>query len=367
MRSIAFYLPQYHPIPENDAWWGPGFTEWSNVVRAKPRFPGHYQPHIPADLGFYDLRLPETRAAQAALAMEHGVDGFCYYHYWFNGRRLLERPFQDVLRLGEPDFPFMLCWANENWTRTWDGADQDVLVAQNYSLDDDRRHIRALLPAFRDPRYITIDGKPVFLVYRAGALPNPAATTEVWRSEVQRAGFPDLYLCRVEAHRDDPRSPGFDAAVEFMPDVSRIGPRVQPNRAGRAVRRIFRPQSGFRWNYVHEYDEVVTRALAHPETPYVRFRCVMPSWDNSPRREQWAWIFRGSTPEKYGAWLEQTILGFTPPSAEEDLVFTNGWNEWAEGNHLEPDLRWARGYLHAHARATAAARAARAGVDSLEG
>jgi lipopolysaccharide biosynthesis protein len=361
LRSIAFYLPQYHPIPENDAWWGVGFTEWTKTVTPRPRFRGHYQPHIPADLGFYDLRLPESRAAQAGLAGQYRVDGFCYYHYWFNGKRLLERPFEEVLRLGEPDFPFMLCWANENWSRTWDGAEHEVLIAQRYSPEDDRRHIQSLLPAFKDPRYITIEGRPVFLVYRASALPDPIATTGIWRTEVQRAGLPDPYLCRVEQHgadRGDPRLFGFDAGVEFMPDVTHLGPRVQPSRPGRAVRRILRPRSGFRWNLVHEYDDIVTLALAHPKTPYVRFRCVMPSWDNSARREQWAWIYRGSTPETYGEWLKETLDRFTLPSAEEDLVFTNAWNEWGEGNHLEPDLRWGRAYLEAHARAMAASSGA---------
>jgi lipopolysaccharide biosynthesis protein len=352
LRSIAFYLPQYHPIPENDAWWGAGFSDWTKVVAAKPRFPGHYQPHLPADLGFYDLRVPETRAAQAAMAATHRVDGFCYFHYWFDGKRLLDRPFEEVLRLGEPDFPFMLCWANENWTRTWDGADHEVLIAQRYSPEDDRRHIRSLLPAFSDPRYITIENRPVFLVYRASAFPDPVATTTIWRSEVQAAGLPDPYLCRVESHaepRGDPRLLGFDAAVEFMP--GHIGPRVQPNLLGRAARRLVRPQSGFRWNNVHEYDDTVRLALAYPHQPYVRFRCVMPSWDNSARREQWAWIYRGSTPAKYGKWLSQALARFVPPSAEEDLIFTNAWNEWAEGNHLEPDLRWGHAYLDAHMNA----------------
>ena len=354
VRSIAFYLPQYHPIPENDAWWGRGFTEWRKAVAAEPRFRGHYQPHIPADLGFYDLRSPETRAAQAELARSYGVDGFCYYHYWFNGKRLLNRPFDEVLASGEPNFPFMLCWANENWTRTWDGADHEVLISQTYSIQDDRQHIRSLFPAFGDRRYITIDEKPVFLVYRASALPDPVATTDAWREEAQRAGFRDLYLCRVEAHgpdRGDPTLKGFDAGVEFMPDVNRIGPRVEPGRLGRAVRRIMRPRSGHRWNFVHRYENVVEMALAHPATPYVRFRCVMPAWDNSPRRERGAWIYQGSTPQRYEQWLSATIENFLPPSVQEDLVFTNAWNEWGEGNHLEPDLRWGRAYLEAHARA----------------
>src|SRR5215472_10557960 len=166
-RLIAFYLPQYHPIPENDAWWGRGFTEWTNVSRAQPLFPSHYQPQLPADLGFYDLRLPDVRCTQAELARTHGIHGFCYYHYWFQGKRLLGRPFEEVLASGEPDLPFCLCWANEPWSRRWNGRPDDVLQAQEYSLADDQAHIRWLLPALKDRRAIRIDGKPVFIVYQA--------------------------------------------------------------------------------------------------------------------------------------------------------------------------------------------------------
>jgi lipopolysaccharide biosynthesis protein len=352
VRSIAFYLPQFHPIPENDEWWGMGFTEWTNAVAARPRFRGHYQPHLPADLGFYDLRVAETRAAQAAMAAEYGIHGFCYYHYWFNGVRLLHRPLDEVLAAGEPDFPFMLCWANESWSRTWEGANTDVLIEQTYDTNDDRVHIRALLTAFADPRYIKVRGCPVFLVYNASALPDPWSTTRIWRAEAQRAGFPDLYLCRVESHaagRVDPYDVGFDAAVEFMPDVSRlrrpVGPRSRP---GKLLRRLIRPDSPFRTNFVFEYDDVVSEALSQLSPPYLRFRCVMPSWDNSARRKHGAFIFRGSTPAKYYGWLRETVMTFEPPSPEEDLVFTNAWNEWAEGNHLEPDQRWGRAYLEAH-------------------
>src|SRR5438034_205774 len=194
VRPVAFYLPQFHPIPENDAWWGRGFTEWRNVVRARPLFRGHYQPHVPADLGFCDLRVPETREAQAALARDHGIYGFCYHHYWFNGRQLLSRPFQEVLESGRPDLPFCLCWANEPWTRAWDGNSGEVLVPQEYSDADDRNHIRWLLNAFADPRYIRVEGKPLFLVYQASRLPDLSRTTETWREEAIRAGVGDLYL-----------------------------------------------------------------------------------------------------------------------------------------------------------------------------
>ena len=196
VRLIAFYLPQFHPIPENDRVWGKGFTEWTNVTKAKPLFRGHYQPHLPADLGFYDLRLPEARQAQAELAQEYGIYGFCYYHYWFNGKRLLQRPFDEVLQSGEPAFPFCLCWANEHWTRAWDGDLNGVTVEQRYSEEDDRNHIHWLLTAFRDRRYIRLNGRPLFLVYRAHDLPSPLRTTTLWREEAQKAGVGELYLCR---------------------------------------------------------------------------------------------------------------------------------------------------------------------------
>ncbi len=220
-RVLAFYLPQFHPIPENDEWWGAGFTEWRNVVRARPLFRGHHQPHLPGELGFYDLRVPEVRQAQADLARAFGVDGFVYYHYWFGGRRLLERPFQEVLERGEPDLPFALCWANENWTRAWDGGGDQVLVRQHHGEEEDLRHLRALAPALADSRYVRIDGRPLLLVYRATLLPDPKRTTDTWRAEAARLGLGELHLARVESfapERGDPRSLGFDSAVEFQPD-----------------------------------------------------------------------------------------------------------------------------------------------------
>ena len=220
LRYIAFYLPQFHPIAENDAWWGPGFTEWVNVARGDPLFRGHAQPDLPGDLGFYDLRLPETRQAQAALAARHGIDAFCYFHYWFHGRRMLERPFEEVFRSGEPDFPFCLCWANESWTRAWDGKSDEILIEQTYSREDDLAHIRALAEVFADPRYLRIDGRPVFLVYRAFRHPRPREFADVWRAEAQRLGIGEIYLCAVNGGRDQLLGPddfGMDAMVAFAP------------------------------------------------------------------------------------------------------------------------------------------------------
>jgi len=352
VRALAVYLPQFHPIPENDEWWGAGFTEWRNVVRARPCFRGHDQPHLPADLGFYDLRVADTRAAQAALARAYGIHGFVYYHYWFNGRQLLERPFTEVLRSGTPDFPFALTWANENWTRRWDGRSDQVLVAQDYSEADDRAHIRHLLPAFADPRYIRVDGRPLFLVYGATRLPDSRRTTDIWREEASRAGIGDLYLCRWEHDgRGDPTVMGFDAAADFQPDFARLGRALRRSLPSRIVRRLRLTSSAYRTHWIWDYPEVVDRMLARPPEAYKRFPSVTPSWDNTPRRREKGMVLRNSSPAAYERWLRAVLDDFTPYSTDENLVFINAWNEWAEGNHLEPCERWGHGYLDATRRA----------------
>lgn len=361
VKAICFYLPQFHPIRENDEWWGKGFTEWRNVTKAKPLFPGHYQPHLPADLGFYDLRLPEVREAQADLARQYGIHGFCYYHYWFNGRRILERPFNEVLESGKPDFPFCLCWANENWTRRWEGDDQHVLLKQQYSHKDDLAHIESLIPAFKDPRYIRVDDKPLFLVYRAEYLPNPIRTTDIWREAAAKAGIGDLFLARVESHESyrhpvSPHSIGFDAEVEFAPFSCSMGKFMFHTPSYSLLSRIGLVSKGYIENRVTRYDAMVHAMLNRPASEGTRFRCVTPSWDNSARKKD-ALIYHGSTPEKYEAWLHKA-LGKTLQEQRGDkrIVFVNAWNEWAEGNHLEPDLKWGHAYLEATRRALDAAR-----------
>src|SRR5215469_7460630 len=310
VRAVAFYLPQFHPIPENDEWWGKGFTEWTNVVKAKPRFRGHYQPHLPADLGFYDLRLNEVRVAQAELAASYGIHGFCYYHYWFNGRQVLERPVNEIWKSGEPDFPFCLCWANENWTRQWDGLKSNILLEQKYSQVDDLAHIRSLIPIFCDRRYIRILDRPLFLVYRAKQLPEPKRTADVWREEAQRVGLKDLYLVRVESFGDeygDPRSIGFDSSVGFHPcwvlvENVRIFRRKWWHRT-----RLGTNEPGLVDNRVFNYEGYVRNALSTEDPGYLRIPCVFPDWDNSPRRNQGATIFVNSTPEIYERWLREVV------------------------------------------------------------
>ena len=357
-RLIAFYLPQFHPIPENDEWWGKGFTEWANVAKARPLFPGHEQPHFPSDLGFYDLRLPEVREAQAKLAKTHGLHGFCYYHYWFTGRRILERPFNEVLDSGKPDFPFCLCWANENWTRAWDGGEREALLAQTYSDEDDIAHIRSVIPAFQDPRYIRVNGRPLFLVYRTENMPDAARTSALWREEARRAGVGEIYLARVESFTSDidPATIGFDAAVEFAPDWRTLDQFLFRSRLFRkACRWGLLPNTYLRQS-ITRYDYLVSRMMSKPAPVWKRFRCATPGFDNSARRpKKGAAIYQGATPDRYQRWLTQlTKNALRDHTGDERIVFINAWNEWAEGNHLEPDQRHGHAYLEATRRALAA-------------
>jgi GT2 family glycosyltransferase/ADP-heptose:LPS heptosyltransferase/Tfp pilus assembly protein PilF len=340
-RLIAFYLPQFHPIPENNQWWGKGFTEWTNVAKALPLFPGHYQPHKPGRLGFYDLRLLETRVAQAKMAETAGIHGFCYYHYWFNGKRLLDHPLSEVLRSRDPDFPFCICWANENWTRVWNGGSKDILIKQEYNERDDAEHIRYLCELFRDRRYIRIHGKPLFLVYRPRQFPNPLRTTLIWREAAKKNGIGELYLCQVESFPEEynanPTDIGFDASVEFQPDWYRLGPKL--------IAPVYNGLTVFR------YEQVVKNMLSKDQSPYKRFPCVTPSWDNSPRRKENGIIFVDSSPALYETWLRKTIDKIRGNPVEEQIVFINAWNEWGEGNHLEPDQKHGRGFLEATKKA----------------
>jgi lipopolysaccharide biosynthesis protein len=353
-RAIAMYLPQFYPIPENDEWWGKGYTEWTAVTRARPLIRGQYQPHLPGELGFYDLRLPEVRSAQAELAKEYGIYGFCYYHYWFQGHLLLERPLREVLESGKPDFPFCMCWANQNWTRSWSGGDDELLMEQRYSQEDDLQHIRWLIPYMRDERYIKVQGKPVFLIYRAGQIDRIHDTSRIWREELVRAGFPGLYLIRVESiHKGEdghPSSVAADAAAEFQPRLANAGVSKPTWLRGRFRRLAPRR---FRENWFREYDRLAWGAMRRPDPNYKRYPCVAPGWDNTarraPRLPSMVWL--RSSPEAYSEWLRRTVQRFRPFGPDEDFIFINAWNEWAEGNHLEPDQKWGRAYLEATLRA----------------
>jgi hypothetical protein len=342
VKLIAMYLPQYHPITENNKWWGDGFTEWARVKSGIPRFQGHYQPHVPGQLGYYDLRDAGVRDAQAALAREHGIYGFCYYHYWFNGKRLLEFPLNEVLRTGEPDFPFCICWANENWTRRWDGQNQEVLMKQNYSDQDSLNFIHSLILAFRDERYIRVNGKPLLLLYRTGLLPNPKKTTDIWRDAMLKAGIGDLYLVRVESFMDGPElAPeeiGFDAAMEFAPYLGLVGRKIKKIKGEDLPDDV----------QVYSYDDCMKTMLYRPVPSYKLFRSVFTGWDNSARRKKGSRVVLNYSPEKFAYWLslilKQTIHAFV---GDERIVFINAWNEWGEGCHLEPDENFGLKFLKA--------------------
>lgn len=361
IRPIAIYLPQFHPIKENDEWWGRGFTDWNNVVKAKPRFKGHYQPHLPADLGFYDLRLPETRQQQADLAAKYGIYGFCYYHYWFTGKRLLEKPLDAVVESGKPDFPFCLCWANENWARTWDGQDKQLLIKQDYSVEDDINHIHHLIRYFKDERYIKVDGKPVFIIYKPDLVPNISDTINRFREEAAKFGL-ELYICRFERvlglAGEGINELGFDAAIEFQPLSHSFRKYIDTQMKLPILKRIAR--KGIKElkkifnlpilnpDRIVEYRDFVDFDLAQPRPSYKCFPGVSPSWDNSCRRVNInATIFKNSTPEDFAYWYHSKIRMFEPYSDDENFIFINAWNEWGEGNHLEPCQKWGLQYLDA--------------------
>lgn len=343
-RALAFYLPQYFPIPENDEWWGPGFTEWTNTARARRLFPGHEQPTLPGELGFYDLRVPETRQAQSDLARAHGIEAFLYWHYWFgNGTRILERPFQEVLRSGVPEISFCLAWANQTWSGIWHGAEDRVLRQQLYpGPEDEQAHFDTVLPAFRDERYLRVDDRPVFYVFRPEELPNAAEFVDRWQAMARAAGLPGLYLV---AEMSDllgagPRyaageSDGFDASVymRIPADTGRFA-----HLRMRALRKVMGGPEVYPYS-----DTIVTQSLTGPGIQ----PCVYPNWDNTPRSGRGGLALTGATPEKFRKNVADAVMTITDRRPEERLLWVKSWNEWAEGNHLEPDLVHGRAWLEA--------------------
>lgn len=340
-RAIAFYLPQFHPIPENDAWWGKGFTEWTNTAKAKPLFPGHYQPHIPADLGFYDLRIPEVRNTQAEMAFNYGIEGFCYYHYWFSGKRLLERPFNEVLESGEPNFPFCLCWANETWSGRWHGYPNKILIEQTYpGINDEIKHFETLYPAFIDKRYIKMDGKPVFLIYEPARLPDPKKFTDHWRDLAVKKGLKGLYLIGM-GHDISVLDNGFDAAIiRKLFHAASLGEMKYTRKPRRLFRRLVRYPLE-----IHPYSRAIRHLLIPQATRLNIHPCVIPNWDNTPRCGINGVVLHGSTPELFNIHLSQTLNQILHKPLEHRLLFIKSWNEWAEGNYLEPDLKFGKSYL----------------------
>ena len=352
-RALAFYLPQFHPIAENDAWWGKGFTEWTSIARAQPRFDGHYQPRIPRDLGHYTLTDPGVMRRQAALARDAGVAGFVHYFYWFNGRRLLERPTETMLEDASIDMPFCLMWANENWTRRWDGSEHEVLIAQDWREADEPALIACLLRHMRDARYIRVDGRPLLMVYRPALIPDTRATVARWRAAFAAEGEMPILVMAQSFEALDPRAFGFDAAVEFPPHklvtgLPQIGAELQWFDAAAGAQ-------------VYDYADVVGASLSEAAPDFPLIKTAVPGWDNDARRQGNGLALHGATPGAYQAWLaalvaraqQHTVFG-------EAIVCINAWNEWAEGAYLEPDAHFGAAFLNATGRAVCGLGAAEA-------
>ncbi|AXK70903.1 hypothetical protein DWG18_00435 [Lysobacter sp. TY2-98] len=336
---VAFYLPQFHTIPENDEWWGKGFTEWRNVTRALPQFEGHLQPRLPGDLGFYDLRNPQVMRDQAKLAKTYGLSAFCFYFYWFGGKTLLEEPLSNWLNDKSIDFQYCLCWANENWTRRWDGRDDEVLIAQKHSPEDDIAFISHVANYLRDPRYLRVDGKPMLLLYRPMLLPDPKATAERWRTWCRENNIGEIHLAYVQSfERPDAGSIGFDAAVEFPPslgvdvDATARQALLNPDYAGQTL----------------SWRAMADGFVRRQPPAYHLHRGVNCGWDNEARRAGCGRTYLHATPTQYGRWLRDLI-----ELQQDRPVFINAWNEWAEGAVLEPDAAWGHAWLHATRRALA--------------
>ena len=335
---VVFYLPQFHPIPENDAWWGEGFTEWHNVTRALPQFEGHAQPRLPGELGFYDLRLPETMRLQMRLAREHGIGAFCSYFYWFAGKTLLEQPLRQWRADPTLDLPLCLCWANENWSRRWDGRADDVLIHQQHSPADDIAFIEHVASYLADPRYLRVDGRPLLLVYRPGLLPDAKATATRWREWCRANGVGEIRLAYVQSFdRVDPRKIGFDAAVEFPPNNTAPAPIT-------ARQHLLNPD--YRGD-VHDWRELAQQSMAQADPDYPRYPGVNSGWDNEPRRSGNGRVFLHASPRGYRDWLRHAVTVAQRRFPAQPLVFLNAWNEWAEGAVLEPDARLGHAWLDA--------------------
>lgn len=345
-RVIAYYLPQYHPIPENDKWWGKGFTEWTNVGKAKPLFKGHYQPRIPADLGYYDLRVPETRIAQADMAKEYGIEGFCYWHYWFgDGKRLLERPFTEVVVSGKPDFPFCLGWANHSWKdKSWspDGVDK-MLIEQKYpGIKDYTKHFETLLPAFLDKRYIRVNNRPLFLIWDSNDLPDVTEFIEYWNSLANKAGIDGFHFITIISDLNElpqKMSKGFNSvALDLQTKIFSNNKIV--DLLYKILRKIFHIPK--RMNY-NKYVDGFIKNFKVMENVYPQ---IISNWDHSPRSGKLAsHILTKSTPAKFGRLLKDLFNMLKNKNPEENIVFIRSWNEWAEGNYLEPDLKYGKGHL----------------------
>ena len=354
-RVIAMYLPQYHPIKENDAVWGKGFTEWNNVAKARPLFKGHHQPNIPADLGFYDLRLPEIREQQAELARNAGVEGFMYWHYWMGGgKRLLERPFDEVLESGKPDFPFCLAWANHSWkTSTWttmgNFSKDGMICEQTYPGDEDYiAHFNYCLKAFKDKRYIKVDGKPFFFLYDAAALPDSHHFFDLWNKLAIENGLPGIHFVGLNLARDPGDKRFFEGGYDAVAHGNIWDPceRVR-GRLKKALMAKIRNQFDYIALDKYKYSDIVKNLFDGSETQDNIYPCIIPGWDRSPRSGKKAVIVHGSTPELWKEHIKHAYSLVENKELEHRFIILRSWNEWGEGNYVEPDERWGTAYLDA--------------------
>lgn len=344
VKLIAFYLPQFHPIPENDEWWGKGFTEWTNVTTAQPLFRGHYQPNLPSDLGFYDLRVPEVRIAQAEMAAKYGISGFCYWHYWFGcGRRLLERPISEIIASKKPNFPFCLGWANQTWSGIWHGCPDRILMNQTYSgQKDDENHFYNVLEAFHDDRYVTIDGKKVFVIYRPNELPAPERFFDLWRKLAQKEGLKGLFFIGILTHPWKTHLKCFDAFTS-SPPLSEVVKNFKPTFSKKILAML--PFKKRKLPHIYQYKDYVKYAFTGFPLSNIFFPCVAPNWDNTPRSGKNGYVLHNSTPELYGIVLKKAINIVQNRDEQSRVIFIKSWNEWAEGNMLEPSRKWGLRYL----------------------
>jgi hypothetical protein len=353
-RVIAYYLPQFHPIPENDAWWGKGFTEWTNVGKAKPLFKGHDQPKLPADLGYYDLRIPEVRMEQAKMAKEHGIEGFCYWHYWFgNGKRLLEKPFQEVLKSGEPDFGFCLAWANVRWGGLAYGDKYErILMEQTYpGIDDYTNHFYELLPAFKDKRYLRIDNKPIFTVYNPVELPDSNQFIDIWNTLAKENGLDGIYFIAYQHFDYDYKKAGFDALTP--PSPSHLFMRAKHTTLGK----IFHKISGLRLNQlkygalkirnIYTHKQIIEASDYSDISEDIKFfPSCSPNWDHTPRSGNKGQVIVETSPKLFYKNLQNCYKRIQNYQQDEKIIFVKAWNEWAEGNYLEPDQKIGFGNLN---------------------
>ena len=350
MKYIAFHLPQYHTFPENDKWWGEGFTEWTNVKKAKPLFKGHNQPKIPLDNNYYNMLDQETWAWQAKLAKDYGLYGFCYYHYWFDGKLLMERPLEGLLNTRKIDFPFCLCWANEPWTRAWDGKTSSILMPQRYGGEKEwYEHIQYLMPFFKDSRYIKVDGKPMFLLYRTESIENCDLMIQFWNKECKKNGFPGIWIVEeLNGFQSSPKCKQSSAIVEFQPNYIQKTKAKIEHRIDKARSKVFSLINGIHGDFkTFDYDDVWNRIIQHKSRDFGKklYLGAFVNWDNSPRKGMNASVFRGGTPEKFQNYL--SCLSDKAIRENREFIFINAWNEWAEGAYLEPDEENRYAYLEA--------------------